>query len=130
MFRIIGKILSWLGGTTWKLLLLAGAILLIWGTLAPVGTLVWWVNQDLELISDRKNRFKNLPSSKATNSDTDSASIDCYIRASQQGRYIAKISGPHDHDGTTGYFGQKTVPGKNYTYLDLTLQKIDRLPIW
>lgn len=332
MFRIIGKILSWLGGTTWKLLLLAVAILLIWGTLAPVGTLIWWVNQDLELMSNRKNRFKNLPSSKATKSNTDSASIDCYIvfytgvgdysanqltseeeefldrllkkhpncvsvrdvfpysaankslggerflsplwrfaeggkgwlenadilikirnlwrfaisiddrygsvynrgiasatiermqavapipasssqpiklialgtsggaqialgaadyldrwlqaeifvvsvggafsggegfdavdrvyhlkgerdwiediprfifpsrwfftigspfnRASQQGRYIAKISGPHDHDGATGYFGQKTVPGKNYTYLDLTLQKIEGLPIW
>ncbi|MBW4534381.1 MAG: hypothetical protein KME09_10650 [Pleurocapsa minor HA4230-MV1] len=332
MFRIVGKLLSWLGGTTWKLLLLAGAILLIWGTLAPVGTLVWWVNQDLELMSERKNRFKNLPSSKIPNSDTNSTKIDCYIvfytgvgdystnqltpgeekfldrllkkhpdcvsvrdvfpysaankslgaerllsplwrfaeggkgwsknadilikirnlwrfaisiddrygpvynrgiasatlermqavnsiptsssqplkliligtsggaqialgaadyldqwlnarifvvsvggafsggegfdaaervyhlqgtrdwiedipefvfpsrwsitvsspfnRAKQQGHYIAKISGSHTHDGDTGYFGRKIVPKANYTYLDLTLRKIERLPIW
>lgn len=79
MFRIIGRTISWLGGTTWKLFLLAGVILLIWGTFAPVGTLVWWVNQDLEQIRDRKNRFRNLPPSKVPTSDSDWAKIDCYI---------------------------------------------------
>jgi hypothetical protein len=332
MFRIIERTLAWFGGTTWKLLSLAGALLLIWGTFAPVGTLVWWVNQDLELIRDRQNRFKNLPSSKAPTSDSDSTKIDCYIvfytgvgdysanqltpgeekyldrlvkehpncvsvrdvfpysaankdlgaerllsplwkfaeegggwlenadilikirnlwrfaisiddrygivynrgiasatiermqavhpirvsssqpikliligtsggaqialgaaeyldrwldakifvvsvggafsggegfdavdrvyhlkgrrdwiedipkfvfpsrwsltvgspfnRAKQQGDYTVKITGSHTHDGTTGYFGLKTVPGKNFTYLDLTLKKTERLPIW
>lgn len=332
MSGLTGKIISWFGGTTWKLLLLAGTILLIWGTLSPVGTLVWWVNQDLELLSEQKNRWKKLPSNKISNSDPDSATSNCYIvfytgvgdysanqltpgeekfvdrlvkkypncvsvqdvfpysaanrslggdrllsplwrfaeggsgwmenadilikirnlwrfaisiddrygsiynrgiasatiermqvarpipssssqplqliligtsggaqialgatdyldqwlnaqifvvsiggtfsggegfdavarvdhlqgqrdwiedipkfvfpsrwsltvgspfnRASQQGRYIAQISGDHAHDGDTGYFGQKKVSGKNYTYLDLTLQKIEQLPIW
>lgn len=53
-----------------------------------------------------------------------------FNRAKQQGRYTSYISGPHAHHGARGYFGQKTVPGENYTYLDLTLQIVNQLPIW
>lgn len=51
--------------------------------------------------------------------------------AQRQGRYQTLISGPHSHSGATGYFGQKPIrSGSDTTYLDLTLQKVNQLPIW
>lgn len=70
--------LSGLQSGALKLILLAGLLLLIWGTLSPVGTLVWWISQDSENFSARKNRFRNLPSSEAPDSATD-PTINCYI---------------------------------------------------
>ncbi|MBE9192118.1 hypothetical protein IQ230_17510 [Gloeocapsopsis crepidinum LEGE 06123] len=53
-----------------------------------------------------------------------------FSRARQQGRYQAEISGPHEHDGSQGYFGRNQVQGSNTTYVDLTLEAINQLPIW
>ena len=44
-------------------------------------------------------------------------------------RYTAVSSGPHDHDGPKGYFGED-VAKANDTYVDLTLQAVNQLPIW
>ncbi len=69
----------WLRGGTLKLLLLTGIILLTWGTLSPVGTLVWWLNQGAETLGFKKNRSKILPPKQETNSVANSKSINCYI---------------------------------------------------
>lgn len=53
-----------------------------------------------------------------------------YNQARQQGRYTASISGNHTHDGPQGYFGEQTVGGEDKTYIDLTLQEVNQLPIW
>ncbi len=78
MLKVIGLILQWLRGGTLKLLLLTGIILLVWGTLSPVGTLVWWVNEAGSL-GLNKNRSKSLPSERNTSSVTKSSTINCYI---------------------------------------------------
>lgn len=62
---------------TLKLLFLAIALLLLWGILSPIGTLVWWINQgtaSLGLRNHQKrfaaNRTSDLPEAR---------SINCYI---------------------------------------------------
>jgi len=78
MLKLIGQILRWLQGGTLKLLILTGIILLIWGTLAPVGTLVWWVNEAESLVFNNKNRSKRLPSKQEASYGTQSSPINCY----------------------------------------------------
>lgn len=53
-----------------------------------------------------------------------------FNQAVREGRYTAQISGPHAHNGSKGYFGQDLVGNKGISYVDLTLEKVDRLPIW
>jgi hypothetical protein len=53
-----------------------------------------------------------------------------FNRARQAGTYIAKTSGPQQHDGDRGYFGLARVGNTQTTYVELTLQQVDRLPIW
>ena len=53
-----------------------------------------------------------------------------FNQARQQGNYTVSISGPHAHDGPTGYFGEKLVGATGVSYLDLTLQQVNQLPIW
>jgi hypothetical protein len=79
MLKLIGQILLWLRGGTLKLLILTGIILLAWGTLSPVGTLVWWLNQTSENLGFKKNRVKSLPSARNANSAGKSSNINCYI---------------------------------------------------
>ena len=78
MFKLIGKILWWLRGGTLNLLILTGIILLVWGTLSPVGTLVWWTNEAESLVFP-KNRSKRLPNEGGANSNAKSSKINCYI---------------------------------------------------
>jgi hypothetical protein len=58
MLKLIRWILLWLRGGTLKLLGLTGIILLVWGTLSPVGTLVWWANE-AESLAFKKNRSRD-----------------------------------------------------------------------
>ncbi|PPS45441.1 hypothetical protein [Chroococcidiopsis sp. TS-821] len=53
-----------------------------------------------------------------------------FSRARQQGRYQSFVSGPHEHDGAQGYFGKDYAPASKTTYVNLTLQAINQLPIW
>lgn len=55
-----------------------------------------------------------------------------YNRALRVGKYEAIASGPHDHDGDRGYFGQDPVgeDTEATTYLDLTLEQVQALPLW
>ncbi|MBD2185632.1 hypothetical protein [Aerosakkonema funiforme] len=53
-----------------------------------------------------------------------------FNQAVRDGRYTAKISGPHNHDGSQGYFGQDLAKGKDISYVDITLEEVNKLPIW
>jgi hypothetical protein len=53
-----------------------------------------------------------------------------FNRARQQGRYSVLVSGPHDHDGDEGYFGEAWINESQTTYVELTVQQVDQLPIW
>jgi hypothetical protein len=53
-----------------------------------------------------------------------------FNQARLQGRYTVTITGPHAHDGEKGYFGTAKLPNKKMTYVELTLDKVNQLPIW
>ncbi|MEC4816001.1 MAG: hypothetical protein SAK29_22425 [Scytonema sp. PMC 1069.18] len=53
-----------------------------------------------------------------------------FNQARRQGRYTVLNTGPHTHDGAKGYFGTAYLPAKKTTYVELTLQKVNQLPIW
>lgn len=53
-----------------------------------------------------------------------------FNQARQQGNYTAYLSGPHAHDGSKGYFGEELIKVNNMKYVDLTIQKVNKLPIW
>lgn len=76
MLRFCGRLLLWVRGETLRLLLLAVAVLLIWGVVSPVGTLVWWLRQGAENLGLKQAPPTLLPA-KATSAR--SAAIDCYI---------------------------------------------------
>lgn len=79
MLPLIGRILQWFRGGTLNLLILAGIILLIWGFFAPVGTLVWWLDQGAEIIGLRKNRLKELSAGNDANATGKPAKGNCYL---------------------------------------------------
>ncbi|MGH2416082.1 MAG: hypothetical protein ACRDEA_20805, partial [Microcystaceae cyanobacterium] len=72
-------LLQWLASGTLKLLVLAGVVLLAWGTFAPVGTLVWWLNQSTESLGLKKKQLSQLPASEGSTPTTQSPDINCYI---------------------------------------------------
>jgi len=53
-----------------------------------------------------------------------------FTQARRQGRYQASMSGPQAHDGEQGYFGEDLATADGTTYVDLTLQEVNQLPIW
>lgn len=89
MLKLLGRTLQWVRGETLRLLLLAGVILLAWGTLAPVGTIVWWLNEGAESLGLRKNQTKNLagtlssgkkiPEIDTENQVNNDQNFNCYI---------------------------------------------------
>jgi pimeloyl-ACP methyl ester carboxylesterase len=78
MLQVIRRLLLWLQGGTWNLLLLAGCILIIWGFLAPVGTLVWWIKEGSDILGLKRNQFKQLPGGNLS-SKYPTSNINCYI---------------------------------------------------
>ncbi|HBB31820.1 MAG TPA: hypothetical protein DDZ80_14110 [Cyanobacteria bacterium UBA8803] len=79
MFQIVKQIVLRLQSETLKLLILAGVLLLAWGIVAPVGTLVWWLSQSAESLGLKENRSKNLPSSDRSPNTANTSKINCYI---------------------------------------------------
>ncbi len=53
-----------------------------------------------------------------------------FNQARREGKFVARISGPHEHQGDEGYFGETQIQGQEQSYLDLTLQEVKQLPIW
>ncbi|MEB3215735.1 MAG: hypothetical protein VKN72_05665 [Nostocales cyanobacterium 94392] len=60
MLRLIARILRWLRGETLKLLVFAGILLIIWGIIAPVGTLSWWLSTSTQALGLDKNPTQDL----------------------------------------------------------------------
>lgn len=79
MVRLILRILVWLRGGSLTLLLVAGAILIVWGILSPVGTIIWWLGQSAESLGLKKTPPQILPSNQGNLEARKSAPIDCYI---------------------------------------------------
>lgn len=79
MIRLTEQLWQSLRGGTFRLLLLAGLILLGWGTLAPVGTIVWWLSQSNGSLGLKKEASERLPFSDRAPSTTPSSAINCYI---------------------------------------------------
>lgn len=79
MIKIIHWLLVKLRSKTLNLLILTGLILLAWGTISPVGTLVWWLKQTSENFGVKDNRGRKLASNQNSNSASPSLIIDCYI---------------------------------------------------
>jgi hypothetical protein len=73
------QILLWLRSGTLRLIFLAGFVLLLWGTFAPVGTLVWWLKQDVESLKASRNRLRDQNLDEAETRVSDSSEINCYI---------------------------------------------------
>lgn len=78
MLNLIGRLLVWLRGGSLKLLTLAGIILLVWGTVSPVGTIVWWLRQGSESLGLKKQP-KQLPPSNSSKPLAKNLQINCYI---------------------------------------------------
>ena len=76
MLEFVERILRRMRGDTLKLLILAGVLLLVWGTLAPIGTLVWWLSQSAESLGLKKQEPKRLQSNSSSNTKS---AINCYI---------------------------------------------------
>jgi hypothetical protein len=79
MLRLILRILAWLRGETLKLLLVAGVILIIWGIVSPVGTVIWWLGQSGETVGVNKNSPGILPSNNSNLEARKSSPLNCYI---------------------------------------------------
>ncbi len=75
MLRWINRIIQELSGSTFKLILSMGGFLLLWGIFAPVGTIVWWLNQNAETLGLTKD---DSPKTIFASSQT-ASKIDCYI---------------------------------------------------
>jgi hypothetical protein len=77
MLRLLVKLIFWLRGGSLKLLTIAIIILLVWGTLSPVGTLIWWADEGVQLLG-----LKNNPKVMSTSPNTSiskSSQLNCYI---------------------------------------------------
>lgn len=70
----MAKVLDWLRGGTFKLLSLAVGIFLLWGTLAPLETLLWWISQE-----DERLNFDNSSSGTSPDSTNTASNINCYV---------------------------------------------------
>lgn len=79
MLELIRRKLLWIRGGSFKLLFLAGLLLLAWGTFAPVGTLVWWLSQETESLGLQQNFPKRLPTRKSSGSTAKALQINCYL---------------------------------------------------
>ena len=79
MLRLILQILAWLRGGSLNLLIVAGVILIIWGILSPVGTVIWWLGQSAETLGFKKNTPEILPQNKGNLEARKSSQLNCYI---------------------------------------------------
>lgn len=79
MLNFISQLLLWVRNGGVKLLLFAGFLLLIWGTFAPVGTIVWWLDRGAEKLERRTAEFTNRVNQQDSNSHIISGGSSCYI---------------------------------------------------
>ncbi len=76
---MIERILRRMRGDTLKLFVMAGLLLLVWGTVAPIGTLVWWLSQSAESLGLKKQEPKRLQANNGLAIKSAKRTIDCYV---------------------------------------------------
>ncbi|MEZ2233463.1 hypothetical protein [Microcoleus sp.] len=79
MLKLILQILVWLRGGSLNLLLVAGTILIVWGIVSPVGTIIWWLGQNAESLGLKKAPPELLPSNNINLEEGKSSPLNCYI---------------------------------------------------
>lgn len=80
MFKLLRQLLLWFRGGTLNLLFFAIGWLLLWGVVAPVGTLVWWLQQEPGSLGIRRDRETNRSANSAgTAAGRSPDAINCYI---------------------------------------------------
>lgn len=79
MLKLILQILVWLRGGSLNLLLVAGTILIVWGIVSPVGTVIWWLGQNAESLGLKKTPPALLPSNNINSDQSKSSPLNCYI---------------------------------------------------
>ncbi|XZN93259.1 MAG: hypothetical protein ACM65M_10720 [Microcoleus sp.] len=79
MLKLILRILVWLRGGSLNLLLVAGTILIVWGIVSPVGTIIWWLGQNAESLGLKKTPPALLPSKNINIEQSKSSPLNCYI---------------------------------------------------
>jgi hypothetical protein len=77
MLRWINRAVQGLSGTTFKLVLSMGGFLLFWGMLAPVNTIVWWLDQKTERLGLTADDAPEALPQSSTN--VQPSNINCYI---------------------------------------------------
>lgn len=77
MPRWIRRTINTLSGTTFRLILLMAGFLILWGMLAPVSTIVWWLDQTAESLGLAQEEEPDVLLKASTNSPT--SAIDCYL---------------------------------------------------
>lgn len=78
MLRWMKSTLQSLGGTTFKLIFLMAGFFILWGMLAPVSTIAWWLDQTAESLGLAEEEEKPDVLLKAA-TNTQNSAIDCYI---------------------------------------------------
>jgi hypothetical protein len=78
MQRGFNRIIQRLSGTTVKLILFIGGFLVLWGMLAPINTIVWWLDQTAESLGLEDEEEEPLVLRQAT-TNVPVSTIDCYI---------------------------------------------------
>ena len=68
-----------LRGTTLKVILLIGGFLVLWGMLAPVTTIVWWLNQTAESLGIEDDEEEKPAVLQQAAISVPPSKIDCYI---------------------------------------------------
>lgn len=48
----------------------------------------------------------------------------------QEGHYTARLIAPYAHDGPEGYFGEEQIDAGVKSYVELTIEQVNKLPIW
>ncbi|MGB6299187.1 MAG: hypothetical protein WBF90_23825, partial [Rivularia sp. (in: cyanobacteria)] len=76
MLKIIQQILLGLRGETLQLLIFAGILLIVWGIIAPVGTLSWWLSTGTQALGFDINPTPDLIKN---NRLANAGDKDCYI---------------------------------------------------
>ena len=79
MVKLILRILVWLRGGSLNLLLVAGAILIVWGILSPAGTIIWWLGQNADGLGLNKTPPEILSSNNGNLEARKSPQLNCYI---------------------------------------------------
>lgn len=79
MPALIEQIFLLLRSSSVKLLTLAGSLLLIWGTVSPVGTLVWWLQQEAESLGLQRRNPKTPSQANDSKPVAQLPIVNCYI---------------------------------------------------